>query len=164
MPRTIEVSDQNYDWLKRLAVPFEDTPDSVLDRIRVSMPQKGSQAMVVQEPKQPAPAKADAAHSQERVKLNAKRLRDLGVDHFEVGGHIGEWSGKRAHPRAYLDAVLDQGLRNFRYYERHAPSGDAASRVILKVGAEDTQSLVWLSSGSQMKISEFVAAVLNGAL
>jgi len=96
--------------------------------------------------------------------LNARALRELGVSNFEVSGTVPSWEGKKAHPRAYLDAVLDKGIASFRYYERHSPYGDAASRVILKVGSSDKSTVVCFQSGQRMPMAELVERFQAGTL
>jgi hypothetical protein len=173
MVSTIEIDDEVYQWLKDRAEPFIDTPNSVLRRlagIDEGAGGSGAPGSLALLPTRPvggsrSGALVGAARGDTgRPKLNAQKLRDLGVGHFEVAGSTAEWEGKRTHPRAYLDAMLDNHVANFRYYERHMPNGDAASRVILKVGAEDHDSVVNFHSGRQMKMAEFIGAFVAGRL
>ena len=105
-----------------------------------------------------------------RKKLNERELRAAGVSHIVVDSNIPNYNGIRSHPRAYLDASLDSGKTNIPYFERWNerglpnPRGDAASRVILKVGATDHDSVVAFHSGQQMKMAEFVEGFIQGTL
>ncbi|HSP54556.1 MAG TPA: hypothetical protein VLS25_03120 [Dehalococcoidia bacterium] len=157
----IEVDQDVFDWLEREARPFVDlTPNSVLRRKAGfdSLPPNASGMH------RPASAESGGVVS-DRPKLNESVLKSFGVREFRVAGRTPEYEGKKAHPRAYLDAALDAGLTNVPYFERGSKEGrshpgDAASRVILKVGASDNASVVLLNTGEELKMADFVRRVL----
>ncbi len=172
MARSIEIDDEVYAWLKRQADPFEDTPNSVLRRIAGiasngqttppgTVPLASQTATQLRVRPQVAPPSGPG-----RRKLNAQALQNLGVSHFLVDDDIPDYLGKRAHPRAYLDAMLDAGKTTVPYFERWNeegrpnPRGDAASRVILKIGLHDEASIVCFRDGRQVKMSDFVRQFL----
>lgn len=156
MSHTIEIDDEVFDALKHRAEPLVDTPNSVLRRV---LGLHGSHdAGVKRVPTHTGP---------HRPKLNQRALLDLGVSHFEVDASVPTYGDKRAHPRAYLDGVIAAGRSDVRYYERSMdegrpnPRGDAASRVILKIGADDTSSSVHFHDGRRMTVADFVQAFLR---
>ena len=180
MARIVEIDDNIFEWLQREAEPLVDTISSVLRRVLpmdvAPTPRNGTRITPAGSGGQPPPSPV-AGRSQglppvrgRRTKLNEEVLRNLGVSHFEVDGSIPEYRGKRArtskraHPRAYLDALLDKKIASFQYYERHDPRGDAASRVILDIGAEDNSSVVHFHHRPPMQMAEFVEAFLTGQL
>lgn len=59
MSRVVRVSDDVYEGLKRLAKPFEDTPDSVIRRLLGPQPSTATQLGAASVPRQRSPNKSD---------------------------------------------------------------------------------------------------------
>lgn len=163
MGRMIEIDDDIFEWLQQHAEPLVDNESAVLRRY---LPMNGAT--------QPATrawsGRSGDSGTRSRPKLNEKVLRALGVAHFVVDGRIRDYGGRRAHPRAYLDAMIDIGKTSTPYFERWNeegrpnPRGDAASRVILKVGIQDDNTRVCFHDGRETLMADFIRAFLDGGL
>jgi len=180
MARTVELDEDVYSWLQNLAVPLEDTVSSVLRRIReayepltAASPRSSSPSTMTPTPPTRTSSRVPIGP---RLKLDNRVLQRLGVSHFVVDGNIPEYRsarsrvGQRAHERAYLDARIDGDHTTMPYFQRWKerglpnPRGDAASRVILKVGAGDRSSTVVFNDGRQMNMADFVQAYAAGRI
>ena len=186
--RTVEVDDEVYATVQRQAIPLEDTFNTVLRRLlqaQASAPERGGGHSTGDQPEVEPNTTATTIHqslaalhqpTERRMKLDHRELLRLGVSHFEVDGQIPEYrsarakKGETAHERAYLDACLDAGKTTVPYFQRWKerdlpnPRGDAASRVILRVGLDDQSSKVHFLDGRELVVSEFIGAYVQGNL
>jgi hypothetical protein len=165
----IEIDEDVYAWLKQHAEPFvETTPNLVLRRHlglnRSHGPVTSEKTVQLEKPTQWV-AKGT------RPMLNERALHERRVKEFVVGNTVPDYSGTRAHPRAYLDGMIAAGKWQGPYFERWSgtdqpnPRGDAAARVILQVGEKDRESLVRFDDGRpEMPMAEFIKAFLHGNL
>ena len=177
----IEIDEQVYEWLQGLVErPFEDTPNAVLRRLSgIDTSNQAGRPSTTTTALPPTPVAASPGTLQPpprtsvtplpgRPKINGKALVARRVRHFVVAGRTPDYAGKKAHPRAYLDGMLDANLTTTPYFERWNeegrpnPRGDAASRVFLTVGSQDYTSEVVFESGESMKVAEFVRDFLAG--